>query len=123
MAASLPLRTDWRPCFTGDTVRNSFTGMGAAIGCWATELVAAGFTAEPSAIESLLAPALGGGLDREVFLGEGDWAISHGYHKFYAGCALTHGATEAALSIARIGGHPNRRCDGGSCLCHCWERR
>lgn len=100
MAASLPLRTHWRPCFTGDTVRNAFTGVGAAIGLWAATLADAGFTAEPGAIQTVLAPALGQGIHLEELLDEASpWAIEGGYHKFYAGCALTHPSTEAALAV------------------------
>ncbi len=50
ITASAPLWTDWRPCFTGDTVRNTFAGLGASIGLMFTDLVDGGFTAEPGAI-------------------------------------------------------------------------
>jgi 2-methylcitrate dehydratase PrpD len=104
VAGSLPLRTDWRPCFTGDTVRNSFAGLGSLIGMMACNLAMTGFTAEEGALERLFAPALGSGLDVQKFLRPLDhWAIHHGYHKFYASCALTHPSIEAALQLRR---HP-----------------
>lgn len=100
VAASLPLRTDWRPCFTGHTVRNAFTGTGALLGLWAASLAEAGFTAEPDALATIFAPALGGPLDTARLLeATPAWAISAGYHKFHAGCSLTHPATEAALTL------------------------
>lgn len=100
IAASLPLRTDWRACFTGDTVRNIYAGMGASTGILAADFAEAGFTGEWGAIEHILASAVGDGIEVEKFLhADPQWGIERGYHKFYAGCALTHPSTEAALSL------------------------
>lgn len=104
IAASLPIRTDWRACFTGDTIRNTYVGVGASIGFLALDLVEAGFTADNSSIEGILAPALGRGIRAKDFLRPNrEWAIDHGYFKFYAACALTHPSTEAALSLLKEG--------------------
>ncbi|MCL5013065.1 MAG: MmgE/PrpD family protein [Firmicutes bacterium] len=107
IAAALPLRTDWRPCFTGHTVRNAYAGLGAAIGFFAVDLAEAGFNGEWGTIEHILAPALGDGIQMDALLTPSTrWAIDKGYHKFYAGCALTHPSTEAALKLWAMGPWP-----------------
>lgn len=100
IAASLPLRTDWRPCFTGDTVRNAFTGTGAVLGLWAYQLHTMGLTAEANALKTLYRPAVAVSFSESALLAPSSaWAIEQGYFKFYAACALTHPAIEAAQTL------------------------
>ena len=65
IAAALPLLSVWQPAFEGATVRNVFSGVGAAIGILANGLASAGFTGSTEAL-----PTAFGGIAGELVSSE-----------------------------------------------------
>jgi 2-methylcitrate dehydratase PrpD len=102
VAASLPLLAVWTTCFEGATVRNTYSGMAAAIGLLANRLAGSGFRgardAQAAAFEELVGERVGdpGVIDPERL------AIMDDYAKVYSACALSHTTVAAALELGSL---------------------
>ena len=104
IAASLPLLTTWVPCFEGATVRNTYSGVAAAFGVFASKLAKAGFTGAVGALNTafgemvgeLVEPDLITNVDLDRLL------IADDYIKLHSACALSHTVIDAALALGRL---------------------
>jgi 2-methylcitrate dehydratase PrpD len=105
IAATLPLLAVWQPTFEGATVRNAYTGFGAAVGVLANRMAAAGFSGSAGALPAAFGEVAGelvdpGALDAPV--DPSNLWITHDYMKVYSACALSHSAIDAVLSLGPI---------------------
>jgi 2-methylcitrate dehydratase PrpD len=105
IAAALPLLSVWQPAFEGATVRNVFSGVGAAIGITANGLASAGFTGSTEALPTAfgeIAGTLVSSEDLEGPIRPDRLLIDHDYQKRHSSCALSHSAIDATLSLGPI---------------------
>jgi 2-methylcitrate dehydratase PrpD len=105
IAAALPLLSVWQPAFEGATVRNTFAGVGAAIGVLANRLAAAGFTGSDEALPAAFGEIAGEMVDGDLLsspVRADALLIDHDYQKRHSACALSHSAIDAVLSLGPI---------------------
>jgi len=103
LAAHLSLMPSFENAYQGRTVRNTYAGVGAAVGILATELAVAGFTPERNAIGSIYGSILSPWLDPARItedLGQ-RFEITQGFIKPYPMCRFGHPAVEAAEALVR----------------------
>jgi len=103
LAAHLSLMPSFENAYQGRTVRNTYAGVGAAVGILATELAVAGFTPERNAIGSIYGSVVSPWLDPARItedLGQ-RFEITQGFIKPYPMCRFGHPAVEAAEALVR----------------------
>ncbi|HYG41914.1 MAG TPA: MmgE/PrpD family protein [Bordetella sp.] len=97
VAATLGLATSRRTLLEGATVRNVYTGHSGVMGLWASRLIEAGFTGEPTGVQSAFGQVLGDAFD-ETSLSQGlgqEWLINRGYFKLHCTGRYVHAAIDA----------------------------
>ena len=104
IAASLPLLTTWVPCFEGATVRNTYSGVAAAVGVFASKLATAGFTGSVGALDAAFGEMVGELVEPDLIteLDVDRLLIADDYIKLHSACALSHTVIDAALAIGRV---------------------
>jgi len=104
LATHLSLMPSFENAYQGRTVRNTYAGVGAAVGILATELAVAGFTPERNAIGSIYGSVVSPWLDPARItedLGQ-RFEITQGFIKPYPMCRFGHPAVEAAEALVRV---------------------
>jgi 2-methylcitrate dehydratase PrpD len=104
-AGTLPILGSWQACFEGATVRNFYTGLGAATGVVAPELAASGFVGSLSSVfgsRSGIAPRVRRIKALTDPVDPSSLRLADNYLKLHSACALSHSAIDAVLAIDHL---------------------
>ncbi|MBS1881852.1 MAG: MmgE/PrpD family protein [Actinobacteria bacterium] len=105
IATALPLLSVWQPAFEGATVRNVYSGVGAATGVKANWLASAGFSGSDEALPTAFGEIAGELVDPDRLTAPvraEDLLIAHDYQKRHSACANSHTAIDAVLSLGPL---------------------
>ncbi len=117
-AGTVPILGSWEACYEGATVRNFYTGLGAATGVVAAELAGSGFVgslASLSGPRSGIAPRVRSmeALTDPIELSS--LRLMGNYFKLHSACALSHTAIDAVLAMGRLDANRVSRIDVETC--------
>jgi 2-methylcitrate dehydratase PrpD len=110
-AATVPVLGTWEACYEGATMRNFYTGLGAATGVAAADLAASGFTGSLAALTGRASGISKGIRDLAALTDAIDASrlrIAHDYFKLHSACALSHPAIDAVLAMGPLDLHQVR---------------
>jgi 2-methylcitrate dehydratase PrpD len=104
-AGTLPIRGSWDACYEGATMRNLYTGLGAATGVAAADLAASGFVGSLASLTGRRS-----GITRRVRSVEAltdpidpsSLRVAGNYFKLHSACALSHSAIDAVLAMGHL---------------------
>lgn len=104
-AGTVPILGSWQACFEGATMRNFYTGLGAATAVAAADLAAAGFVGSLSSLSGR-----GSGIAPRVRRIEAltdpveasSLRLAGNYLKLHSACALSHSAIDAMLAVGPL---------------------
>ena len=101
IATTLVLTPSYTNAVAGATTLNVAGGMSGFVGALASELVLAGFEAQPDAVEEALDKLVGDGFKPESLLDElgKRWHITQNYFRLYACCNPIHPALDSLHEI------------------------